>query len=67
MKVYEGTSVFGGVFDPEFSEPSKQFLVEAEIEPSPENIRLFFANYAEKADIAIPNQVSVFDKALTMT
>ncbi len=71
MKVYADTSVFGGVFDPEFSDPSKQFfnevdsgrfslvtsaVVEAEIEPAPENIRLFFAQYAEKADIASPNQ-----------
>jgi predicted nucleic acid-binding protein len=71
MKVYADTSVFGGVFDPEFSDPSKQFfnevdsgrfslvtsaVVEAEIEPAPENIRLFFAHHAEKADIATPNQ-----------
>ena len=71
MKVYADTSVFGGVFDPEFSRPSKQFfnevdagrfflvtsaVVEAEIEPAPEDIRLFYAKYAEKADIAVPNQ-----------
>ena len=71
MKIYADTSVFGGVFDHEFSEPSKQFfaeveagrfilvtsaIVEAEIEPAPENIRTFFAKYAETASIAIANQ-----------
>ena len=74
MKVYADTSVFGGVFDPEFSEPSKKFfnevdagrfvlvtsaIVEAEIEPAPENVRMFFTKYAEKADIAIPNQATL--------
>ena len=73
MKVYADTSVFGGVFDPEFSRPSKQFfgeveagtfilvtsaVVEAKIEPAPENIRLFYEKYAEKADIAIPNEAT---------
>lgn len=67
MKIYADTSVFGGVFDQEFSEPSKQFfdevdagrfvlvtsaVVEAEIEPAPERIQLFFARYAESASIA---------------
>jgi len=71
MKIYADTSVFGGVFDQEFSEPSKQFfdevdrgrftlvtsaIVEAEIEPAPENIRAWFASYAQVADIAIVNQ-----------
>ena len=56
MKVYADTSVFGGVFDEEFSEPTKQFfseidagrfvivtsaVVESEIEPAPKNIRDF--------------------------
>jgi predicted nucleic acid-binding protein len=67
MKIYADTSVFGGVFDQEFSEPSKQFfneidagrfilvtsaVVEAEIEPAPEYIRQFFNKYAEIAEIA---------------
>ena len=67
MKVYVDTSVFGGVFDKEFSGPSKQFfdevdigrfvlvtsaVVEAEIEPAPESIRIFFAQYAKMANIA---------------
>jgi predicted nucleic acid-binding protein len=74
MKIYADTSIFGGVFDREFSVPSKQFfnevdagrfvlvtsaVVEAEIEPAPEKIRMFFAKYAEKADIAIPNQAAL--------
>lgn len=74
MKIYADTSIFGGVFDKEFSQPSKQFfkevdegrfilvtsaIVEAEIEPAPENIRMFFAEYAAKAEIAIPNQAAL--------
>jgi predicted nucleic acid-binding protein len=71
MKIYADTSVFGGVFDEEFSEPSRQFfdevdagrfvlvtsaVVEAEIEPAPERIRIFFARYAESASIADASQ-----------
>ena len=67
MKTYADTSVFGGVFDPEFSGPSRQFfdevdagrfvlvtsaVVEAEIEPAPENVRTFFAKRVESASIA---------------
>ena len=55
MKVYVDTSVFGGFFDREFSDPSKVFfdeikrqrftlvisaVVQAEIEPSPEKVLL---------------------------
>ena len=71
MKIYADTSIFGGVFDTEFSDPSRQFfdevdagrfelvtsaVVEAEIEPSPEKIQLFFAKYAEVANIASINE-----------
>ena len=71
MKIYADTSVFGGVFDQEFSTPSKQFfdeidagrfvlvtsaIVEAEIEPAPEKIRTFFATYAKAASIAVVNE-----------
>ncbi len=57
IKVYADTSVFGGVFDDEFSEASKAFfelvderkfqlvtspVVLAEIEFAPENVRQFF-------------------------
>ena len=66
MKIYADTSVFGGVFDQEFSGPSKQFFAEidagrfilvtsavvaAEIEPAPGEIRAFFAGYTESAAI----------------
>ena len=76
MKIYADTSVFGGVFDQEFSEPSRQFfneidagrfvlatsaVVEAEIEPAPEKIRTFFAKYAESAQI-----MDVSEKALEL-
>ena len=75
MKVYADTSVFGGVFDEEFSEPTKQFfseidagrfvivtsaIVEAEIEPAPKNIRDFFAHYEAIAEIAQINQEMLF-------
>lgn len=71
MRIYADTSVFGGVFDAEFEEPSKQFfqeiasgrfllvtsaVVEAEIEPAPENIREFFAQYAKSAELALPTE-----------
>jgi len=74
MRIYADTSVFGGVFDQEFSEPSRQFfeevdagrfvpvtsaVVEAEIEPAPERIRMFFAEYAEKAVIVVPDQAAL--------
>ena len=67
MKVYADTSVFGGIFDSEFSEASRQLfneidsgrfilvtsaVVAAEIEPAPEKIREFFAKYAEHGTIA---------------
>jgi predicted nucleic acid-binding protein len=67
MRVYADTSVFGGMFDEEFCEPTKQFfsevdaglfvivtsaIVEAEIEPAPEKIRDFFAQYMAVAEIA---------------
>jgi predicted nucleic acid-binding protein len=66
MRIYADTSVFGGVFDEDFSEPTKQFfseidagrfiivtsaIVEAEIEPAPEKIRDFFAKYMVVAEI----------------
>ena len=66
MKVYVDTSVFGGFFDREFSEPSKIFfdeikrqrftlvtsaVVQAEIEPSPENVRKLFEKMIVMADM----------------
>lgn len=76
MKVYADTSVFGGVFDREFSDPSRQFfdeidagrfflvtsaVVAAEIEPAPGKIQAFFARYTESATI-----VDVSEKALEL-
>ena len=67
MKVYVDTSVFGGFFDREFSEPSKVFFnevkkqkftlvtsaaVQAEIKPSPENVRKLFDEMITMADMA---------------
>ena len=67
MKVYVDTSVFGGFFDREFSEPSKVFfdeikrqrftlvtsaVVQAEIAPSPENVRKLFDEMIMMADMA---------------
>ena len=67
MKIYADTSVFGGVFDREFSEATKQFfnevdagrfvlvtsaVVETEIEPASERIRILFTKYAQSAIIA---------------
>lgn len=66
MKIYADTSVFWGMFDKEFAEPSKQLfaeidarnftlvtsaIVEAEIEPAPEKIRDFFYRYESVAEI----------------
>jgi predicted nucleic acid-binding protein len=71
MRIYADTSVFGGVFDTEFAEPSRQFfqeidsgrfllvtsaIVEAEIEPAPQRVREFFARYADSAEIVIPTE-----------
>ena len=67
IKVYADTSVFGGVFDEEFSEPSKKFfeevqsgrfllvtsaIVQAEIEAAPQKVCDFFHQYAGLVDIA---------------
>ena len=64
LRVYADTSVFGGVFDPEFSAPSKKFfdevgagrfvlvispVVEEELKQAPDTIRSFFASVAEFA------------------
>ena len=67
IKIYADTSVFGGVFDQEFSAPSKQFfnevdlgrfemvtsaVVEAEVEPAQEKIKILFPKYGESSTIA---------------
>lgn len=75
MRIYLDTSVFGGVFDEEFAEPSKQFfsevdagrftivtsaIVEAEIEPAPKTIRDYFARYENVAEIVQITQKMFF-------
>jgi predicted nucleic acid-binding protein len=67
MKVYADTSVFGGVFDEEFAEPSKEFfaevtsgrfdlvisaVVQAEIASAPEMVQEFFQQLVAEAEIA---------------
>ena len=67
MRIYADTSVFGGIFDKEFCEPTKQFfkeidrgiftlvtsaIVDAEIEPAPPNVRELFLKYSNIAEIA---------------
>ena len=67
MKVYADTSVFGGVFDEEFAEPSKEFfaevksgrfnlvvsaVVQAEIASAPKEVQEFFRRVGEEAEIA---------------
>ena len=74
MRIYADTSVFGGVFDVEFSIPSKKFfaevdegrftlvtsaIVEAEIEPAPEYVREFFARYIKVAEVAHLSQEAI--------
>jgi len=74
MRIYADTSVFGGVFDVEFTEPTKRFfaevdagyftlvtsaIVEAEIEPAPEKVRNFFARYEAIAEIVQLTQESL--------
>jgi hypothetical protein len=76
MRIYADTSVFGGVFDPEFSTPSSQFFAEvdagrfslvtsaivaAEIEPAPKDVRDLFERY-----IAVAEVVSVTDAAIQL-
>ena len=70
-KVYADTSVFGGVFDKEFAAPSQAFfqqvekgflslqlseLVQNEISPSPEKVRLLFDRTLETASFLTVTQ-----------
>lgn len=67
MRVYADTSVFGGVYDREFAEPSKEFfaeiesgrfdlvvsaVIEAEIASAPEEVREFFQRVVAESEIA---------------
>ncbi len=65
IRVYADTSVFGGVFDPEFEEPSRAFFeqvrenrfqlvvsdtTQAEILPAPEPVRQWWDEFLPLAD-----------------
>jgi hypothetical protein len=65
IRVYADTSVFGGVFDPEFEEPSRTFFqqvrdgrfqlvisdtTQAEILPAPESVRQWWDEFLPLAD-----------------
>ena len=67
MKIYADASMFGGLFDREFSSPTEKLfdlldsgklllvtsaVVDGEIEHAPENVRAVFYKYAEMAEIA---------------
>lgn len=67
MKVYADTSVFGGVYDEEFAEPSKEFfaeiesgrfdlvvsaVVKAETASAPKEVQEFFQRVVGEAEIA---------------
>lgn len=67
MKVYADTSVFGGVFDEEFAEPSEEFfaevksgrfdlvvsaVVQGEIASAPEEVQEFFQQVIAEVEIA---------------
>lgn len=65
IRVYADTSVFGGVFDPEFEEPSRKFFdqvregrfqlvvsdtTQAEILPSPDSVRQWWDEFLPLAE-----------------
>ena len=67
MKVYADTSVFGGVYDQEFAEPTKEFfaeiesgrfdlvvsaVVKAEIASAPQKVQEFFQRAVGESEIA---------------
>jgi predicted nucleic acid-binding protein len=66
IRVYADTSVFGGIYDDDFQDESKEFfeevkrsrftlitsaVVQAEIEPAPEKVKIFFNDMLEMAEI----------------
>ena len=66
IKVYADTSVFGGVFDPEFERSSRQFfasverrrlilvtsgLVDEELRMAPANVRAWFQRFERMAEV----------------
>jgi predicted nucleic acid-binding protein len=76
IRVYADTSVFGGVYDEEFRAESREFfeevkrnrfiwvtsaVVQAEIEPAPVEVKRFFDEMLEFAEV-----VEISDKALQL-
>ena len=76
MRVYADTSVFGGVFDAEFTAPSNRFFAEvdagrftlvtsaivaAEIVPAPQEVRTFFDR-----DVKVAEVVGIIEEALQL-
>lgn len=76
FRVYADTSVFGGVYDDEFDTPSQTFfdqvrsgrfslvisaVVQDEIEMAPENVKTFFDEMLELAEI-----IDVSEEAITL-
>jgi len=68
MRIYADTSVFGGVFDQEFAEPSEELfqeiregrftlvtsaVVQAELEPAPKEIRELFEEILGSAEVTV--------------
>ena len=66
IRVYADTSVFGGIYDDDFQDESKEFfeevkksrftlitsaVVQAEIEPAPKKVKLFFNDIIKNAEI----------------
>ncbi|OIP38033.1 hypothetical protein AUJ95_07315 [Candidatus Desantisbacteria bacterium CG2_30_40_21] len=66
IRVYADTSVFGGIYDNNFQDESNEFfeevkknrfvlitsaVVQAEIEPAPEKVKIFFNDMIEFAEI----------------
>lgn len=66
IRVYADTSVFGGIYNDDFQDESKEFfeevkrsrfalitsaVVRAEIEPAPEKVKIFFNDMIEIAEI----------------
>jgi len=75
LRIYADTSVFGGAFDEEFKKPSREFfsqvrdgqfrlvvsaLVEAELEPAPEDVRRLYQEMFPICESVDVTDASVF-------
>jgi predicted nucleic acid-binding protein len=74
LRVYADTSVYGGVFDEDFSEPSHRFfdrvregrftlvlsaVVQAELRPAPESVRLLMDEMLHVSQIAAVTEAAI--------